>query len=90
MIIKALLDLIYTIFNVLTLPLDIPDLPPELNNIVSTMVEYIGFGLGILANYTHLDYLLTLFGIVVAIDVGLLLYKLVMFVIKKIPMLNVR
>lgn len=90
MIIKLLLDLIYTIFSVLTLPINIPPLPDEINGVVSTMIEYIGTGLGILANYTHLSYLLTLFGVIVAIDVGLMLYKLVMFFIKKIPMLNVR
>lgn len=89
MIIKLLIDLIYTVFSVLTLPINIPDLPSEVSTYVSTIIEYIGTGLGILSNYTHLSYLLTLFGVVIAVDVGLWLYKLVMFLIKKIPMANV-
>ena len=90
MIIKLLLTLVYNIFNVLTLPINIPDLPADLNNVITTIIEYVGTGLAILQNYTHLSYLLTLFGIVVAIDVGVWLYKLIMFFIRKIPMLNIR
>lgn len=90
MIIKLLLTLVYQIFNVLTLPIDIPDLPADLNGVITTIIEYVGTGLAILQNYTHLSYLLTLFGIVVAIDVALWLYKLIMFFIRKIPMLNIR
>lgn len=90
MIIKLLLTLVYQIFNVLTLPINIPDLPTDLNNVITTIIEYVGTGLAILQNYTHLSYLLTLFGIVAAIDVALWLYKLIMFFIRKIPMLNIR
>lgn len=90
MIIKLLLDLVYSIFNVLTLPINIPDLPTEINSVIATIIEYVGTGLAILQNYTHLSYLLILFGVIVAVDVGVWLYKLVMFFVRKIPMLNVR
>lgn len=90
MIIKLLLDLVYSIFNVLTFPINIPDLPQEINSVIATLIEYVGTGLAILQNYTHLSYLLILFGVIVAVDVGVWLYKLVMFFVRKIPMLNVR
>ena len=90
MIIKLVLDLVYSIFNVLTLPINIPDLPQEINSVIATIIEYVGTGLAILQNYTHLSYLLILFGVIVAVDVGVWLYKLVMFFVRKIPMLNVR
>ena len=90
MIIKLLLDLVYAIFNVLTLPINIPDLPQEINSVIATIIEYVGTGLAILQNYTHLSYLLILFGVIVAVDVGVWLYKLVMFFVRKIPMLNIR
>lgn len=89
MIIKSLLDLIYTVFSILTLPINIPDLPPQVNQYISQALGYIGTGLGILSNFTHLSYLLLLFSVIIAIDVGVWAYKLVMFLIKKIPMLNV-
>ena len=90
MIIKLLLDLVYSIFNVLTLPINIPDLPTDINTVIATIIEYVGTGLAIFKNYTHLSYLLILFGVIVAVDVGVWLYKLVMFFVRKIPMLNVR
>ena len=57
MIIKLLLDLVYSIFNILTLPINIPDLPQEINSVIATIIEYVGTGLAILQNYTHLSYL---------------------------------
>lgn len=89
MIIDALLNVIYTIFSVLTAPINIPDLPLEVSEVISTAVEYIGTGIGVLSNYVNLPYLLTLFGIVVAVEAGILIYKLVMFFLRKIPMLGV-
>lgn len=89
MIIKGLLTVVYALINILTSPINIPNLPSEVNTYVSTLVEYVGTGLGILSNYTHLGYLLTLFGIVIAVDVGIWLYKIVMFFVRKIPMAGV-
>lgn len=89
MIIQLLLDLVYGIVNVLTLPINIPNLPSEVSNIFNTIVEYVGTGLGVISCYTHLSYLVTLFGIVLAVDVGVHLYHFVMFVLRKIPMLSI-
>ena len=89
MIIELLLDLIYVIFYILTTPINIPSLPTEISSYISTIIEYVGVGVGILSNYCHLSYLLTLFGIVIAIEIGIGVYNIVMFVIKKIPMLNI-
>ncbi|MBQ8239825.1 MAG: hypothetical protein IJZ38_03145 [Bacteroides sp.] len=89
MIIKALMDLIYNLFVLLTSPISIPGLPDEVSGFISYALEYIRLGIGLLANWTDIGYLLVLFGIVVAVDVGVLLYKLVMWVIAKIPMIGI-
>lgn len=89
MIIEALLGVVYSIFSFLTAPIDIPDLPTEVSEVVTTAIEYIGTGIAVLSNYVHLPYLLTLFGVVVAIEAGVLIYKLVMFFIRKIPALGI-
>lgn len=88
MIIEALMQVVYKLFEILTLPIQIPSLPPEISNIMDTVLEYLQMGLGLLANYCDLGYLLTLFGLVMAVDVGVLLYKMVMWIIRKIPMLG--
>lgn len=85
MIIKMLLDALYSVFSVLTTPIDIPDLPPEALNYVDQFFSYLTMGAGILANYSPFIYIMVLFGVIVAADVGILLYHFVMWVIRKIP-----
>lgn len=89
MIIQALLDMIYAVFSVLTLPIEIPAMPEGVKETVGTMLEYIGTGIAYVGNFVNMPYLLVLFGIIVSVDAGLLVYRLVMWVIRKIPMLGV-
>lgn len=89
MIIKSLLDLLYNVFSALTSAISIPQLPDSVAGYLEDFLEYINLGIQILAVYTPLEYLLTLFGIVVAIEAGLLIYHFVMWVLKKIPMLGI-
>lgn len=89
MIIELLLSALYNLFSLLTTPINIPTLPTSIQNVLDMALGYISAGVGILANYTHIEYLLTLFGIIILIDVGLAVYKFVMWVIRKIPMINI-
>lgn len=90
MIIQGLLDVVYTLISLLTSPINIPSMPDGVQNFISEALEYIRLGLGLLVNWTDLGYLLTLFGLVLAVDVGLLLYKAVMWFLRKIPMLGIK
>lgn len=89
MIIKALINMLYGLIDWITSGLNIPGLPPEVNEVAVQVTEYLIIGIKIVANYTHLDYLLVLFGVVVAVDAGLMVYKFIMWIIKKIPMLGI-
>lgn len=89
MIIEGLLNVLYNVFSALTSGISIPSMPDEVANYLTTTLEYIKVGCQILGAYTPLPYLVTLLGIVVAIDLGLKIYHFVMWVIKKIPMLGV-
>ena len=85
MIIQLISDIIYiTIWNA-TAIMNIPRIPEEVSHYLGQAMEYIGFGIGILGNFTDIGYLLSLWMIVVAVDAGLIVYKLVMWVLKKIP-----
>lgn len=88
MIIEMLLNGIYNLMSALML-LDIPDLPQDVYGYIETAFDYIVAGAGVLANYTPLSYLMILFGVLLAIDAGVLVYHFVMWIIKKIPMLGV-
>lgn len=88
MIIEMLLDVIYNIMSIL-LVFEIPTLPAEVTNHIDTAFNYIESGAGILVNYTPLGYFLVLFGLILAIDAGLLVYHFVMWVLKKIPLVGI-
>lgn len=88
MIIELLLDVIYNIMSKLMV-LNIPDLPTEVHGYIDTAFDYIVAGAGVVANYVPLDYLMILFTVLLAIDAGILVYHLVMWVLRKIPMLGI-
>ncbi len=90
MIVEALMNLLLNVFSLLTSPINIPKMPDEVATYLSSFLEYLETGLQILAVYTPLEYLLVLFGIIIAIDVGLAVYHFVMWVLKKIPMLGIK
>lgn len=90
MILEALMGLMYGLLDWLTAPFNIPLLPQEISVVLQTVLDYLQVGFGILANYTHLDYLFVLYGIVLAFDGGLLAYKFVMWVLRKIPVLGIK
>ena len=89
MIVKALIGMLSGLIEWITAGLNIPGLPPEVAQVVAQITQYLVTGLQIVANFTHLDYLLVLFGVVVAVDAGMLVYKFIMWVIRKIPMLGI-
>ncbi len=89
MIIEALMSLLIKIFSLLTSAISIPNLPDSVSTFMSDALSYILTGLQILAVYTNLEYLLVLFGLIIAIDIGIHVYHFVMWVLRKIPMLGI-
>lgn len=89
MIIEALLDTLYNIMDVLMV-LNIPSLPDEVYGYIDTAFTYIVSAGGILANYAPLSYLMVLFGVLLAVDAGIMLYHFIMWVVRKIPMLGIQ
>lgn len=90
MLIEALLNLIYTVLDFLFAPIHLPSLPEGVASFLASAMEYLQVGLSILAAYTDLNYLLALFGIIIAVDAAVLVYKLVMWILRKIPMLGIQ
>lgn len=90
MIIEALMDVVYMLVSLLTAPISIPSMPEGVSDVLNSMLEYIGVGIGLLANWTDLGYLMLLFGLVLAVDAAILIYKVVMWFLRKIPMLGIK
>ena len=75
MIIELLLDALFGVFKLLTTPINIPPLPAEAEEYITSLFSYMQAGAGIIANYAPLGYMLILFGVLVAVDVGIKLYQ---------------
>ena len=89
MLIEGLLSLIGWLLGLLLTPIDIPDLPPEVHAAIQWAMSKLVDGLGIFAAFTHFSFIMALFAIVVIIEAAFLIYKFVLWVIKKIPMASI-
>lgn len=77
------------IFSLLTQEISLPQVPDEAYNVIGTVGEYISMGFSILSSYTDVAYIMTLFGVLVLLDMGVLTYKFIMWIIRKIPLANI-
>lgn len=90
MIITSFLDFIYGIFLSIFTNINIPSIPTEVHDLIDTIVEYLLLGLNIISTYTHLPYLLLLFSLVCFFDGFMWVYKILIWVIKKVPFINMK
>lgn len=70
-------------------PLSLLPIPEGVQSVLTTGIGYLMNGFEIIAAYTHFSYLLSLFTFVMGLEVALLGYKVVMWIIRKIPFFNV-
>ena len=92
MIISALLSLIYTVLSAL-LVFELPSLPDSVTTVASQITDYITTGINVLASFvgnTCMGVLAVLLELVIAMNAAYLVYSLVFWVIRKIPILNVK
>ena len=85
MILEGLLTVIQKLLEVLLAPIQIPDLPPSVQDIITQAMTYLLDGLGIFAAFTHYQFLMALLAIVIIIEAAMLIYKFVLWILKKIP-----
>lgn len=91
MIISALLTLVYNVLSVL-LVFNLPSLPSSVTTVASEVVDYIGTGISVMASFvgsTCMGLLAVLFTLVIALNAAYMLYSLVFWVIRKIPVLGI-
>lgn len=90
MIVELLFELVLSLFNVLTSPIKIDAMPDQVSEFLFVSFEYLSTGIALCANYVDMAYILLLFGIVVSADLFMILYRLVIWIAKKIPFLGLQ
>ena len=92
MIISALLTLIYNVLSVL-LVFNLPELPSSVTTVASEVVDYIGTGISVMASFvgsTCMGVIALLCQLVIGLNAAYLLYSVVFWVIRKVPVLNIK
>lgn len=89
MILEMIMNVVHLVFKLLTTPIKLPSLPSGVEESLNYYADFLTGGVKVLGYYFDLSYLLTLFGIVLAVEGGLLLYKMIMWIIRKIPTLSI-
>lgn len=90
MLISALLSIVIWFLSLLFAPLTLLAFPQTVASVFMDGLGLILQGLRVIGAYTHLPYLLILFGLVAAFDAALWLYKIIMWILRKIPFLNIK
>lgn len=89
MIILAIIALAGVVIAVLSGILTLPDFPPELQEYVTDFATLCGQGVTFLLSFVYGNVVASLIGLLIAAYSLYQVYKVVMFLIKKIPMFGV-
>lgn len=92
MIISLLLQLIYGLLSLL-LVFNLPQLPDSFVTILGTVKDYLVGGIGLIramVGDTAMGVIAVCLQLVIFLNAAYFLYSFVMWVLKKIPMLNIR
>lgn len=90
MLIQLLIEFVFVAFEFFTSLVNLPDFPPTVDEYVGTFFEILKTGLAVLSNYLDLSYLFTLLSLYITLVLTLDIYKLIMWIIKKIPLLGIK
>lgn len=85
MIVEGIFYAILKILSALMSVINLPGMPDGVRDLLITFTGYLTTGIALVANYVDVEYLLTLFAIIMAVDGGILVYKFIMWIIRKIP-----
>ena len=91
MIVEALLGLVAWILDILLFPLDIQEIPQTTAEVFLEIVSYLTKGAQIVHAFlgSNSAYIVALLGFVISFNAVLALFDLIMWILKKIPFINI-
>lgn len=89
MIINAVLHVVLWIVSLILSAIDVFSLPEQVLAVVAEFVSVLIRGAQIVAAYTHFSYLLVLLGIIIAVNSIMLVYKIILWIVRKIPFVHI-
>ena len=89
MIIEGLLNLIFTLLEFIFSPIQVPDLPEAVQSVIDRLVQIMADAVGLLGIFVNLELLKILLPVVIVIINLDRVWKLIMFILRKIPFLGI-
>lgn len=92
MLIKALLDLIYSILDMILFT-ELPQMPDTVMTLLNEVSNYVFMGISVLRSFIGNDAMNVLgliFGLVVSANLFYFFWSFVFWILRKIPMLNIK
>lgn len=89
MIIESICNTIFDLIIRVIGLFDVPSLPDDTLNYLDNAFTLFQNGINLLNVFCPMKYLLICLGIIIGIDVAVMVYKLVMWILQKIPILNI-
>ena len=90
MILESVFNLFSSAIKLIFAWINLPDLPPEVDMYITTLFDYIESGIGFLYLVFNMNLVKVLLPLVIAVANFDKIYKLVLFVLKKIPFLGIK
>lgn len=89
MIVSSVLNLFVGMLEVVFGWIQLPNLPDSIMSIINTVFDYIIGSIGLLGVFVDLDVVMVLIPLAIAVARFDDLYKMTMFVLRKIPFVNI-
>lgn len=90
MIIKALFELVFVLLRIVFAPINIPALPGQVQSVIDKLIDIFRGAVGLLSVFVDIDVVKYLIPFVILIVNFDRVYKLVIFILKKIPFLGIK
>lgn len=90
MLVDTLLTVLYGFLQLVFGSINLPTFPDSFMSYVDIALDYLESGMHLLGNYVDLSYMVLLLEIFISLWLAFELYKFVMWVLRKIPILNIK
>ncbi|WP_455532421.1 hypothetical protein [Roseburia inulinivorans] len=89
MIIKAIMELVFSLLQIVFTPINLPDLPPGIQSVLDELMGLFTSVIGLVGIFLDLNVVKWLIPVVIVIANLDKVWKLIMFILRKIPFIGV-
>lgn len=90
MLIEALLNLVKWLFNLIMTGFEFVTFPASVASFALRFFEWLVTGVAFINSYIHTTYVYTLLAFLLALNAAVSAYHVVMWILKKIPFINIK